>query len=80
MFNTISPANSATCQLRFLLSIFLRLLDTTRYAVGATIWPSKQMSYDSNQQIPDLSEFSPRVQLNLQTMLCLLSNPPKVFI
>ena len=38
------------------------------------------MSYDSNQQISDLRDFSPRFQLNLQTMLCLLSDPLKVFI
>ena len=38
------------------------------------------MSYDSNHLILDLCNFSPRVQLNLQTMLCLLSDPPKVFI
>ena len=38
------------------------------------------MSYDFNQLIPDLSDFSPRVQLNLQTMLSLLSDPPEVFI
>ena len=38
------------------------------------------MSYDSDQQIPDLSDFGPRVQLNLQSMLCLLGDPPKVFI
>ena len=38
------------------------------------------MSYDSNQLVLDLCDFSPRVQLNLQTMLCLFSNPPKVFI
>ena len=37
------------------------------------------MSYDSNQLILDLSDLSPRVQLNLQTMACLLNNPPKVF-
>ena len=38
------------------------------------------MSNDSNQQIPDLSDFSARVQLNLQTMLCLLNDSPKIFI
>ena len=38
------------------------------------------MSYNSNQLIPDLSDFSPRVQLNLQTMLYLLSDPPNVSI
>ena len=38
------------------------------------------MSYVSTRILPDLSDFSPRVQLNLQTMLYLLSDPPKVFI
>ena len=38
------------------------------------------MSYDSNQLVLDLCDFSPRVQLNLQTMLCLLSDSPKVYI
>ena len=73
------PVNSATCQVRFHLSIFSCLLDTP-YGVDVTILPSKQMSYDSSQLIPDLSDFNHRVQLNLQTVLCLLSDPLKVFI
>ena len=38
------------------------------------------MSYDSNQLIPDLSDFSYRDQYNLHTMIFLLIDPPKVFI
>ena len=38
------------------------------------------MSCSSNQLIPDLSDFNSRVQLSLQTALCLLIDPSKVFV
>ena len=56
VYNYIPPlVNTATCQVRFLLSIFTRLLDT-RYAVGDAIRPSKQLSYNLSQLILDLKE------------------------
>ena len=65
--------NTAMYQVRFLLLISSRALDT-RNAVGVKNRPSKRMSYDPNQLISDLCEIQPSVQLNLQTMLCLFFN------
>ena len=41
---------------------------------------AKQTNFIRLLLFPELRGFSPRVQFNLQTMLCLLSDPHKVFI
>ena len=45
-----------------------------------TIYQANKCHYNSNQLIPDLIDFSPRVELNLQTLIQLLSDSPRVYI